>query len=90
MAHHKATIKNIIRIKERTERNAQRKSRVRTAIRKVTEAVAAKDAEAANVALRNAQKELMRAASKGVIKASTASRKLSRLNAGVKALATAK
>ncbi|MBO6511692.1 MAG: 30S ribosomal protein S20, partial [Roseibium sp.] len=44
------------------------------------------DQNAANEAFKSAQPEIMRAASKGVMHANTASRKVSRLNARIKAL----
>ena len=72
-----------------TARNKARKSRVHGAIRKVEEAVAAGDKEQALAALRAAQPELQRAAGKGVLKANTVSRKISRLSAQVKAVAAA-
>jgi small subunit ribosomal protein S20 len=73
---------------KRTERNQARKSRMRTFIKKVETAIAGGDKEAANVALRAAQPEMQRAAGKGVIHANTVSRKLSRLSARVKAIAS--
>ena len=59
---------------------------MRTYLRKVEEAIASGDYNAATEALKAAQPELMRAASKGVVHGNTASRKVSRLNARVKAL----
>ncbi|WP_397541829.1 30S ribosomal protein S20 [Roseovarius salis] len=66
--------------------NKARRSRIRTHIRKVEEAIAAGDQAAAQEALRAAQPELMRGVSKGVFHKNTASRKVSRLAARVKAL----
>ncbi len=66
--------------------NKARRSRVRTFIRKVEEAIATGDQQAALEALRNAQPELMRAAQKGVLHKNTASRKVSRLAHRIKAL----
>jgi small subunit ribosomal protein S20 len=68
-------------------RNKARKSRVHGAIRRVEEAVAAGDKDAALAALRAAQPEMQRAVTKGVLKANTISRKISRLSASVKAVA---
>jgi small subunit ribosomal protein S20 len=68
----------------RTVVNGNRISRVRSYVRKVDEAVAAGDKAAAAAALKEAQPEIMRAASKGVLHKSTASRKISRLAAKVK------
>ena len=68
----------------RTEVNKARKSRVRTYLRKVDEAIASGDAPAAQAALSAAEPELMRAAQKGVMHKRTASNKVSRLAARVK------
>ncbi|QBR37929.1 30S ribosomal protein S20 [Leisingera sp. M527] len=67
--------------------NKARRSRIRTYLRKVEEAIASGDKEAATTALRAAQPELMRGVTKGVYHKNTASRKISRLSARVKALA---
>jgi small subunit ribosomal protein S20 len=69
--------------------NKARRSRIRTFIRKVEEAIASGNKEAAAEALKAAQPELMRGVTKGVVKMNTASRKISRLSARVKAVATA-
>ena len=69
--------------------NKARRSRIRTYIRKVEEAIASGNKEAAAEALKAAQPELMRGVTKGVVKMNTASRKISRLSARVKAVATA-
>ena len=66
--------------------NKARRSRIRTFLRKVEEAIASGDKDAASAALRVAQPELMRGVTKGVYHKNTASRKISRLNARVKAL----
>lgn len=66
--------------------NKARRSRIRTFLRKVEEAIASGDKDAASSALRAAQPELMRGVSKGVFHKNTASRKVSRLNARVKAI----
>lgn len=70
----------------RTTINKNRVSRIRTTVRKVEEAIAAGDQAAAAAALKAAQPELMRGAQKGVMHKNTASRKVSRLAARVKAL----
>ena len=67
--------------------NKARRSRIRTFLRKVEEAIASGDQAAATAALRDAQPELMRGVTKGVYHKNTASRKMSRLAARVKALA---
>ena len=66
--------------------NKDRRSRVRTFIRKVEEAIAAGDKESASAALKLAQPELMRGVSKGIFHRNTAARKMSRLAARVKAI----
>ncbi len=73
----------------RTLVNKSRRSRMRTFLRKVEEAIASGDKDAANLALREAQPEIMRSASKGIIHQNTASRKISRLSARIKALGQA-
>jgi small subunit ribosomal protein S20 len=70
----------------RTAVNKARRSRIRTHLRLVEEAIASGDKEVAAAALRQAQPELMRGVTKGVFHKNTASRKMSRLNARVKAL----
>ncbi|MBO6866396.1 MAG: 30S ribosomal protein S20 [Pseudomonadota bacterium] len=72
---------------KRNDINTARRSRIRTFIRKVEEAIASGDKDAAAAALKAAQPELMRGVTKGVFHKNTASRKLSRLAARVKALA---
>ena len=74
--------------KRRTERNAARKSRMRTFVKKVEMAIASGNKEAATEAYRTAQPEMQRAAGKGVTHDNTISRKLSRLSARIKALKT--
>jgi small subunit ribosomal protein S20 len=89
MANIASARKRIRQTEKRTARNKARKSRVHGAIRKIEEAVASGDKAAAALAFRNAQPELQRAVTKGVLKANSVSRKLSRLSARVKAVATA-
>ena len=67
--------------------NKARRSRIRTFLRKVEEAIASGDKEAATAALRAAQPELMRGVTKGVMHKNTVARKMSRLSARVKAMA---
>ncbi|AUH64768.1 30S ribosomal protein S20 [Paracoccus zhejiangensis] len=69
--------------------NKARRSRIRTFLRKVEEAIAGGNAEAAAEALKVAQPELMRGVTKGVYHKNTASRKISRLASRVKALSKA-
>lgn len=86
MANTTSAKKATRKIARRTDINKARRSRVRTFVRKVEEALAAGDAVAAAAALKAAQPELMRAATKGVLHANTASRKVSRLANRVKTL----
>ena len=66
--------------------NKARRSRIRTFLRKVEEAIASGDQAAAAEALKNAQPELARGVTKGVLHKNTVSRKMSRLASRVKAL----
>ena len=66
--------------------NKTRRSRIRTYLRRVEEALASGDKEAATAALRAAQPELMRGVTKGIFHKNTAARKMSRLSARVKSL----
>jgi small subunit ribosomal protein S20 len=66
--------------------NKARRSRIRTFVRKVEEAIASGDAAAAAEAFKNAQPELARGVTKGVLHKNTVSRKISRLASRVKAL----
>jgi small subunit ribosomal protein S20 len=74
------------KIAKRTAINRSRRSRMRTFIRKVEEAIASGNPTEAEAALRAAQPELMRAAQKGIVHKNMASRKVSRLAHRIKAL----
>lgn len=86
MANTSSAKKATRKIARRTAINKTRRSRVRSFLRKVEEALTSGDKTAAEAALKAAQPELMRAASKGVFHKNTASRKVSRLAQRVKAL----
>ncbi|MDH3667360.1 MAG: 30S ribosomal protein S20 [Paracoccaceae bacterium] len=86
MANSPSAKKRVRQTARRTEVNKARRSRVRTYIRKVEEAIAAGDQAAATEALRAAQPEIMRGANKGILHKNTASRKVSRLHHRVKAM----
>jgi small subunit ribosomal protein S20 len=86
MANTPSAKKAARKIIRRTEVNGARRSRVRTFLRKVEEALATGKADEARAALLAAEPEIMRAAQKGVLHKNTASRKVSRLAARVKAL----
>ena len=66
--------------------NKMRRSRIRTYLRAVEEAIASGDQEKAAAALKAAQPELMRGVTKGVMHKNTASRKMSRLSSRVKSI----
>jgi len=69
--------------------NKARRSRIRTFLRKVEEAIASGNPDAATAALKAAQPELARGVSKGVLHKNTVSRKISRLASRVKAVVKA-
>lgn len=70
----------------RHEINKARRSRIRTFLRKVEEAIASGDPAVAAAALKSAQPELARGVSRGVLHRNTVARKMSRLSSRVKAL----
>ncbi len=86
MANSPSSKKRARQTERRTEVNKARRSRIRTYIRKVEEAIATGDHAAAAEALRAAQPEIMRGVTKGVAHKNTASRKISRLAGRIKAL----
>tara|TARA_R110002020_G_scaffold429865_1_gene639518 strand:+ start:93 stop:362 length:270 start_codon:yes stop_codon:yes gene_type:complete len=89
MANTPSAKKATRKIARRTAINGARRSRVRTFLRKVEEAIAAGDKEAAVAAFRNAEPEMRRAVTKGVFHRNTVSRKISRLSHRIKAVAEA-
>jgi len=89
MANTPGSKKAIRKIARRTEVNSNRRSRVRTFLRKFEEALTGGDADAAKSAFVVAQSELMRAVSKGVVHKNTGARKVSRLAARLKKLSAA-
>ena len=78
MANIKSAKKRILVIQTKTARNKSIKSKVKTYVKKVETAIAQGDKEAAASAL---------VAAKGVYHKNTASRKISRLNKAVNAMA---
>lgn len=88
MANSKQSAKRARQAEARYSVNKARRSRIRTFLRRVEEAIATGDAAAASAALVAAQPELARGVTKGVLHKNTASRKMSRLAARVKTLAT--
>jgi small subunit ribosomal protein S20 len=67
----------------RTEINKARRSRLRTVVVQIEEAIASGDREKAQAALKQAEPVIMRAVQKGVVHKNAASRKVSRLTRGV-------
>jgi small subunit ribosomal protein S20 len=89
MANHSSSKKAIRQIEVRTEQNRARVSRIRTFIKKVETLLAEGNKSEVIVALRQAEAEIMRGVTKGVMHKNTASRKVSRLSKRVKALVAA-
>jgi small subunit ribosomal protein S20 len=69
--------------------NKARRSRIRTFLRKVEEAISSGDGASAQAALQAAQPELARGVTKGVLHKNTVARKMSRLTSRVKAAGAA-
>jgi len=86
MATHVSAEKRIRQTARRTDVNRARVSRIRTFVKKVETAIAARDKEAARAAFKVAQPEMQRGAMKGVFSKNAIARKLSRLSARIKAL----
>jgi small subunit ribosomal protein S20 len=87
MANTKSATKAARQAVRRTAVNKSRSSQVKSSVRKVEEAIASGDKEAARAAFAAAQPALMRSAQKNVLHKKTASRKVSRLNSRLKAMA---
>jgi small subunit ribosomal protein S20 len=87
MANTSSAKKATRKIARRTEINKSRRTRARTAVRKVEEAIASGQRDAALTALKQAEPELVRAAQRGVIHRNNASRKVSRLTHQIAKLA---
>lgn len=86
MANHSSTKKAIRKTQRNTEVNKNRKSRIKTYIKKVLAAVESGSAEEAKKALVVAQSEIMKGVARSLIQKNTAARKVSRLSARVKDL----
>ena len=87
MANIKSAKKRIKVINTKTQRNKAIKTKVKTYIKKVEAAVAAKDAATAQTALTAAIAEINKATSKGIFHKKTAARKVSRLTKAVNSIA---
>lgn len=86
MANSPQSKKRARQAQRRTLVNKTRRTRIRTFIRKVEEAISGGDQAVAKAALKAAQPEIMRGVTKGILHKNTASRKMSRLSSRVKAL----
>ncbi len=84
MANKSAAKKAIRTDAKKNAVNSARRSRIRTFIRKVNDAVQLGDEAQSRVAFKNLEKEIMRGVTKKVIKLNTASRKLSRIAADIR------
>lgn len=89
MANHRSAEKRIRQTAKRTAVNRARKSRIKTFIRRVEDAVKAGDYDAARAEFKLAEPEIRRGISKGVLHLNTASRRISRLSRIVKGLGPA-
>jgi small subunit ribosomal protein S20 len=86
MPHHRSAEKRLRQTEKRTAINRSRMSRVRTFVKKVETAIATGDKAAAQSAFQEAQPELHRASTKGVMHRNTVARKISRLAAQINGL----
>jgi small subunit ribosomal protein S20 len=86
MAQHESAIKRVRRNDTRAAINRARQSRLRTFLKKVETAIAARDKPGAAAALKAAQPLLQRGVTQGALHRNTAARKMSRLNTRIKAL----
>ena len=87
MPNIKSAEKRVLIIEKKTAENKAIKSRVKTYVKKVETAVANKEVEAANAALKEAIAEINKAGSKGVYHKNTCSRKIARLSKAVNGIA---
>jgi small subunit ribosomal protein S20 len=88
MANTKSAKKAVRQTSRRTTANKTRRSRMRSSVRKVEEAIASGNKEAARAALKEAEPIIVRTARKGMVHRKTASRKVSRLAKRVGAMGT--
>lgn len=86
MANHASSLKRIRRNARAADINGARRGRIRTFIKKIELALTAGDAKAAQEAFKVAQPEIQRGVAKGIMPKNTAARKISRLNARIKAV----
>ncbi len=88
MANTKSAKKAVRKITKNTEVNKARRTRMRSEVRKVEEAIASGDKSAAAAALKAVEPVLARTAQKGIVHKRTASRKVSRLTARIASMAS--
>ena len=86
MANTKSAKKAARQATRRTAVNKTRRTRLRSSVRKVEEAIASGNRDAATAALKEAEPIIVRAAQKGVAHRKTASRKVSRLSKRIGAM----
>ena len=86
MANTNSAKKRVRQLDRRTEVNKARRSRIKTYVKKVEEAISSGDSSVAKEALRIAQPEIQRGVTKGVLHKNTAGRKISRLSARVRSI----
>ena len=84
MANTNSAKKRVRQLDRRTEVNKARRSRIKTYVKKVEEAISSGDSVTAREALKVAQPEIQRGVTKGVLHKNTAGRKISRLSSRVK------
>lgn len=89
MAHHASAKKAIRQNIKQNANNKSRASDIKTFVKKVEEAVVAKDSTLAQDLLKSAQSKIMKGVKKNLMKPNTASRKVSRLTKKVKAIEAA-
>jgi small subunit ribosomal protein S20 len=90
MANHVSSLKRARQTEKRTEVNRSSRSRVRTSLRALREALVKGDVKAAQEQYRETVSTLDKSVRKGVLHDNTVSRYKSRLNTRLKALVTAK
>ena len=86
MANTKSAKKAVRKIARRTAVNKSRRSRMRTYVRQVEEAITAGDRKAAREAFKQAEPAVMQAAQRDILHKNTASRRISRLSARINAM----
>jgi small subunit ribosomal protein S20 len=86
MANTPSAKKRVRQLERRTEVNKARRSRIKTFVKKVEEAISSGDAANAAEAFKTAQPEIQRGVTKGILHKNTAGRKISRLSARVRSI----